>query len=140
MPETSETINARLTLRWYHEVWNEKREATIDELFDPEVRAYGVTDEPLDYEGFKAAWRGLLETIEGFTIVIEDMVAQGDVVAVRLWLSGVHVGPGFGVAASGKTLRFAAQVFTRWKDGKIVEGWNVIDMAAAYRQIGAQVV
>ena len=140
MAETIEAINTRLCYRWYHEVWNERREATIDELFSRNVLVYGVTDETLGFDGFKAAWRGVLETVGDLQLSIEQTVAEGDVVAVRLTIGGIHVGPGFGVAASGRPLAFSATVFTTWKDGQIVEGWNLLDMAAAYRQIGAQVV
>jgi predicted ester cyclase len=131
-----EETNSRLLRRWFQEVWNDRKEAVIDELMPPDVKAYGLDDNPVDREGFRATWRFFLDTFDSLVVDVQDVIAQGDKTAARIVVTGVHSGDGLGVAPTGKPVRFDVQAFTTWKDGKIVEGWNVVDMAAVKRQIG----
>ena len=138
--DATESQNLDLMRRWFQEVWNERREDTVDALCRPDVLCYGLGDEIVGFEGFKAGWRGILATFDDFRIDVDEMIVRGDLVASRLTLSGIHVGPGLGVTPSGKRLSFAAHNFTQWRGGQVVAGWNVIDMASAYRQIGSTIV
>lgn len=126
--------------RWFQEVWNERREETMDELCSRDVIIHGLGDIPCGIEGFRQGWRSTLATFDDFRIDVEDMVASGDRVCSRLTLSGVHVGPGLGVMPSGRRISFATQTFGQWRDGQIAVAWNVFDMAAAYRQIGSTII
>jgi steroid delta-isomerase-like uncharacterized protein len=132
-----EKKNSELVRRWFEEVWNQKCEETLNELLAQDVKAYGIGDLPVDREGFRKGWRDFVETFPDVRVSVDDVVAEGDKTAVRITVTGTHLGPGLGVAPSGKLLTFQAHTMCQWKDGQIVEGWNVIDMVSAYRQIGA---
>jgi predicted ester cyclase len=131
-----EETNTALLHRWFQEVWNERREAAIDELMAPDVKAHGLGPEPLDREGFKSAWRFFLDTFSSLEVEMGDIVAQGEKTAARLVVRGVHTGEGLGIAATGNNVQFDVQAISTWRDGQLIEGWNVVDMAAVHKQIG----
>ncbi|HUQ18404.1 MAG TPA: ester cyclase [Gemmatimonadaceae bacterium] len=54
---------------------------------------------------------------------IDDMVAEGDRVAVRMTVDATHTGPIFGFPATGKVIRNDSIVIYRFKDGQIQERW-----------------
>jgi predicted ester cyclase len=71
-------------------------------------------------EGMKRAFAGLHEQFPDVRVTIESMVAEGDMVAVRLTYRGTD-------AATGKPATWPEVVFTRFSAGKAVESWEIID-------------
>jgi len=70
-------------------------------------------------------------------VTVERTVANGDIVACLLRCEATHGGDHLGVPATGRRVNFPVMTMARYDDGKIVEGWNVLDLLAALRQIGA---
>jgi steroid delta-isomerase-like uncharacterized protein len=66
---------------------------------------------------------------------VDDIVAAGDKVALRLRLSGTHQGDFQGMQASGRTIAYVSHEFYRVADGLIVEEWICSDMASLFRQL-----
>jgi steroid delta-isomerase-like uncharacterized protein len=132
--------NQALVRRWFNEVWNQGREDTIDELFAANGVGYGLGDTeapirgPAGFKPFVANLRGALPDIH---MQIEDMVAEGDRVTVRITVDGTHKGDQLGVPASGRRVQIQGMVMVRIANGQIVEGWNSWDQLGLLRQIGA---
>jgi predicted ester cyclase len=70
-------------------------------------------------------------------VTVEEVIAEGDLTAARLSVTGTHEGDHLGVAPTGRRVSFTGMTFTRWRDGKIVEGWNNVDIPGLMKQIGA---
>ncbi len=70
-------------------------------------------------------------------IKIEDIVAEGDLVAVRASWTGTHRGPlpMMPVPATNRAFAFTGMVFWRIRDGKIVERWATIDRLGLQQQL-----
>lgn len=68
---------------------------------------------------------------------IEDMIAEGDRVAVRLTAHAVHRGDFMGIPAAGKHYTIPEIHIFRLADGQIVEHWHVADILSMMRQLGA---
>jgi steroid delta-isomerase-like uncharacterized protein len=66
---------------------------------------------------------------------IDDLVAAGDKVAIRLTLRGTHQGDFQGLDASGRTIEYVSHEFYRVADGLIAEEWICSDMASLVRQL-----
>ena len=129
-----------LTRRWFEEVWNKGRTEAIDEMFDPEGLAYGLAEDggPLKgTEGFKAFHAAYTSAFPDMRIQVEDVIQEGDKCAVRFSGSGTHTGEGIGLEATNRPVTFTGMSFTRWKNGKIVEGWNEVDISGIMKQLGA---
>jgi steroid delta-isomerase-like uncharacterized protein len=66
---------------------------------------------------------------------IDDVVAAGDRVAVRLTFRGTHAGEFLGIPATGRTIHYVSHEFYRVDDGLVVEEWICSDMASLFRQL-----
>jgi steroid delta-isomerase-like uncharacterized protein len=66
---------------------------------------------------------------------IEDIVAAGDKVAVRLRFRGTHSGEFLGIPATGRAIEYVSHEFYRVADGLIAEEWICSDMATLLRQL-----
>ena len=132
--------NKALVRRWFDEVWNQGREETIDELFAPQGIGYGLGDTdvptrgPAEFKIFASNLRGALPDIH---MKIEDSIAEGDRVTVRITVEGTHKGGQLGVPPTGRRIRIQGIVVVRIANGQIVEGWNSWDQLGLLRQIGA---
>ena len=113
--------NKAVQRRIIDEVINRKDLDLADELFseDHELHpeAPGVTRGP---EGMKRAFAGLHEEFPDIRVEIESMLAEGDMVAVRLTFRGTH-------APTGERAAWPEMVFARFSGGKVVESWEVTD-------------
>jgi predicted SnoaL-like aldol condensation-catalyzing enzyme len=108
--------------RIFDEVINGRNLDLADELYaaghtlHPETS--GVGRGPA---GMKAAFAGLHEEYPDVHVEIESIVAEADLVAVRVTFRGTR-------AASAERAAWPEMVFTRFsEDGKAVESWEVTD-------------
>ena len=68
---------------------------------------------------------------------LEELIAEGDKVAARFTMRGVHTGAFFGVPPSGKKIEVKAMNFYRIAGGKIIEEHGQPDLLGLLQQIGA---
>lgn len=73
----------------------------------------------------------------GHETMIEEIVGEGDIVAVCLTLRGIHAGPFRGLPASGKPFAIGGYRFYKVSDGKIISHRGLIDLPNLLQQIGA---
>ncbi len=66
----------------------------------------------------------------------EDMVAEGDKVAMRMTIRATHQGEFRGVQPTGKPISMTRISIFRVANGKIVEWWHNEDMLGMLRQLG----
>lgn len=66
---------------------------------------------------------------------IEDIVAAGDKVALRLTLRGTHHGEFQGIPATGRAISYVSHESYRVADGLIAEEWICSDAASLFRQL-----
>ena len=128
--------NKTLVQRWFSEVWNEGRADAIDEMLadDAVIQGLGANLQgPAEFKRFHSAYRNAYPDV---TIDVDDLVAEGDMVAVRWSAIGTHRGDGLGFPATGRRAQFTGMVFVRIKEGKLVEGWNNFDQLGMLQQLG----
>ena len=85
----------------------------------------------------KAQLSDVLEAFPDFEATVEDVVTEGETVAMRVTLSGTHEGEFMGIEPTGESFRVGNMVFTRVEDGRIVERWIQPDTLGMLVQIGA---
>lgn len=73
-------------------------------------------------------------------VKVEDIVAEGDRVAVRARWTGTHRGPFplLNAAPTNRTFVLTGMVFWRIRDGKIVERWAILDRLALQQQLASK--
>jgi steroid delta-isomerase-like uncharacterized protein len=105
-------------------------------LFAPDVRFYGFGPEALNWEGVKAAMTEFFTAFPDSRMPLDDVIAEGDRVAMRHSFRGTHKAPFQGIPATDKSVVVTAIVTVRVQDGKVVEGWLNADMFALLQQLG----
>jgi steroid delta-isomerase-like uncharacterized protein len=82
-----------------------------------------------------SAW---LKAFPDFKFKIEDLVAEGDKVAVRYTFTGTHQGKFWGIPPTGKRISATQTNIIRFENGKMVEAWEDYDKAGMMAQLGME--
>jgi steroid delta-isomerase-like uncharacterized protein len=122
--------NRARALRWMQQIWNERRESTIDELMHPDAVGHMEGGDVYGPDGFKAGRASLLDALPDLTIEVEDSVAENDAVVLRWRVTGTHKGSGLGLPPTGKAVNFRGISWFRFADGQMVEGWDSWNLGA----------
>lgn len=109
----------------------------IDDICTEDVLDHSPLGEVSGRADLKAQMRGIRQAFEGFSASVEDVVAEGDTVAMRVRLEGTHVGEFMGVEATGTDVTIENILFTRIEDGRIAERWVQPDLLGVMQQVGA---
>ena len=96
--------NKALMRRWFEEVWNKGRAEAIPDMFADEGIAHGLSDDPASplrgSAGFLPFHTQFREAFPNIEVVVEDQLAEGDLVATRCSVRGKHTGDSLGFAAT----------------------------------------
>jgi steroid delta-isomerase-like uncharacterized protein len=122
--------------RIIEEAVNKGNLAVVDEILAPNYvyhRALGDVKGP---EGLKQFFTMLRAAFPDLNATIEDMVAEGDMVAYRFTLTGTFTGEMMGMPPTGKSMAYPEAHFLRFENGKEVEEFPYADSLILYQQLG----
>jgi predicted ester cyclase len=126
-PDMTTEENKALVRREQEELWNHTGNLdAAQELFAPE-QAEAARQEAADFR------RGFPDVVS----IIEDLIAEGDMVAARWSSRATHLGEYLGVPPTGNQVEFTGISVYRIEGGRIAESWTVEDELGLMRQIGA---
>ena len=66
---------------------------------------------------------------------VQEVVVEGDVEMARVIVTGTITSSLAGVEGTGRSFRIDQAVITHLTDGKVVEAWEIADIAALQAQI-----
>ena len=92
---------------------------------------------PSGREGVKQMTAMMRSAFPDFKATIDDMVAEGDKVVLRMTWKGTHKGEFMGVRPTGKSVSFGVIDIIRIAGGKFVEHWGQMDSMGMMQQLGA---
>lgn len=117
--------NVELVARWFEEVWNQRREETIDELLTDSSICYADQGSLRGPEAFKQRqYFPFLAAFPGLRITVHGLIGEGDEVVVRWSAEGVHRGEGLGFAPTGEAVSLNGLTWVKVRDGKMMEAWQ----------------
>jgi len=87
-------------------------------------------------EAFKQIEAMLLTALPDVHYTVEDLLAEGDKVAVRLTVTGTQHGAFMGIPPTGKHTTVTESAISRIVGGKIAEHWSETDMLGLMQQLG----
>jgi predicted SnoaL-like aldol condensation-catalyzing enzyme len=120
------TENAAVMRRIFEEIINGKKLDLAEELYAEEHALYpNVAGVGRGGAGMKEAFAGLHEQFTDVQAQIESLVAEGDMVAVRVTWSGTNAG-------TGERIFWPEMVFTRFADGRAMESWELVDTGRSW--------
>ena len=130
--------NKQLARRWFEEVWNQGRESAIKEMYHRDGRAIGFPEPDSIINGpeeFAAVCRKFRDIFPDIHVTVDDLVAEGDKVAVLWTATMTHMGDGLGFPASAKKVSLPGSSFLLCHDGQIKEGRNQMDFTKLRLQL-----
>lgn len=132
-----EATNRAVVARFVDEVYNLKRVQAVDDLVAPTH----ASDDPA-MPGVRGP-RDIRLVAEMFHLTfpdwheqIEDMIVEGDKVAVRITATGTHVGYFLDIPPTGRQVTITGHVIYQLAEGQIVAHWAMFDMLGLMRQLG----
>ncbi len=129
--------NKAIVRRFVDEIFVQGRAESVDELLDDSFvgHTWPSTGDPK--ADLKAAIDRTSKALADPEFTIEDLVAEGDRVAVRLTSAATQVGDFMGMPGTGKRYSIEEIHVFRLRDGRVVEHWHQFDQMGMMRQLGA---
>lgn len=128
--------NAEFVRRTFEEGWNQSTFDFLDGRSAAEIVFHynGSTQRvtPDSLPGLVEKWR---QGFPDLRMNVRHVIADGDLVAVDLTLTGTHLGEWAGHQASGVQVSVEEMMVFRFEEGLLVEMWEVFDEQGLRRQI-----
>jgi C-1 hydroxylase len=121
--------------RGFVEAWNRGDVAAMWRFWAPDmvhhdrVRDYGPSE-------VYALMSSFMSTFPDLRFQIEELIAEGDMVAARMTARATQQGEFMGRSADGRPIAVAVMGQVRVVNGRIVEHWNVMDEVHLMQQLG----
>ena len=123
--------------RFYEEVINGKNLAAVDELVADNFVAHDFPpDLPPGPTGLKIIVSAFHTGFPDGHLTIDQMIAEGDIVAIRLTFRGTHTGEFQGIAPTGKAVTVPVLDMVHIVDGKAIELWGGPNQFVLLQQLG----
>ena len=130
--------NKAIIYRLIDEVWNQRKLDILDEIVAPDAVIHSTTVPDLSRgpEGAKQYVRLFWAAFPDLQVTTDDIVAEGDKVALRWSAHGTHEGRLMGIEPTGKPMTITGQAIYQIGAGKIKEDWINADALGMLRQLG----
>ena len=124
--------NKQLVRKIVEEMFNKGRLDVAPEIFAASFVDHGhesMAEKSGGPDGFANFVKAVRVALPDIKATIQQMVAEGDYVAMWNTATGTHRGELFGMPPSGKQISMKDFHFFRFRDGKIVEHWNQVALS-----------
>jgi predicted ester cyclase len=118
--------NKKLACRFW-ELFHDDGMQLVDEIISDDFVHHSWPWVGPGRDGLKDLVANLTSGFSEYHYDIEDVIAEGDKVVVRLSESGAHTGDLFGMPPTGNRFELTAIHILRIDNGKIVEHWREQD-------------
>jgi len=132
MPEDAKSL-----VRQFYDAVGAGNFSVIDELVaDDFVDREVFPGLEANREGVKQFFAMVRSAFPDLRMEVREMLADDDLVAVRVIATGTHEGEFMGMSSSGR--RIEVQVFDlfRIRDGQVTEHWGLMDAMTMMQQLG----
>jgi len=129
--------NKAVVRRFIDEIFLKGDLDAVDQLLTDDFRPHTWGPMPPGRDGVKEAIQRVSAGLSDTKMAVEDVIAEGDRVAVRLTSSAVQSGEFMGMPPSGKRYEIGEIHIFRVQDGRIAEHWHQADFMGMMKQLGA---
>ena len=129
--------NKAIWRRWVEEMNKGKAAAlaVMGEILATDFVAHGALGD-FDHENYKQHGDEYWDAFSDIHMTIDDIVAEGDKIAVRWTWTGTHKGEMMGIPPTNKKVTMWLIQIDRVVGGKIVERWTREDTLGFMQQLG----
>jgi steroid delta-isomerase-like uncharacterized protein len=130
--------NKSIVYRWVEAAWNHGDFSQSEQIYPSTYLLHDTSSPepfrgPAGLRGFISAFRTAMPDLH---MTIEQIVAEGDMVAWRFRAQGTQTGALQGIPASGRVVDITGEVFSRFSDGRWVEDYSNADQLTMLQQMG----
>ena len=123
--------------QFFDNVLNRQDVSASSQILSPDhVAHFAGMPGPLNLAALQDVARGYFAAFPNFHLAPQDVIADGDRVAVRWTWSGTHRGEFMGIPATGRDVEGAGMGIYHVVDGRISEQWITEDMSLLAQQLG----
>ena len=126
-----------LAVRWFEEVWNQRRVETVHELLAVDAPGHMEGQKVIGPKDFLPIHKAMLTMMPDLAVQIEEVLSDGDDAVVRWRINGTHSGAGLGCSPTGQKVSFPGITWFKFRDGQIVEGWDAWNQGGLVLQLQA---
>ncbi len=120
---SEEAKNEQLMRRWVKAVNEEQNITIFDKFMTPDFILHNDAQTPQNLTEVKSSFAELFADTEDFTVKAEDIICQGNRVAVRWSYKYIN-------KETGKIVTGSSVSFDRIQDGKMAEAWEIVGKGA----------
>ena len=135
MTDQIAAANKALLRRFYEEVYVDWNMALVDEVVSPAFTSHDWPEGSTGPQAFRDYYSAIRSAVPDARYEVDDLIADGDRVAVRWRLLGTHLGDFRGIAATGRAIVLRGIAIYRLDDGKLMERWVVSDLHGLVEEI-----
>ncbi len=114
---------------------NERRLGDMDRFAHDELTFNG---DPVSRDDYVASIASHLDAVPDFHWHVEDLVIEGDHVAVRLVDHGTPAKEWLGLQPTGARVELTEYAFYHFRDGRFEHMWYLLDYQGVQRQLGSR--
>jgi predicted ester cyclase len=134
----STDANKAVVRHFVHEVFQELHPEAVDELVSDDFTSHSWPSPTGDGKAdLKQATVRMQSALSDPKFEIEDMVAEGDLVCVRLTSSATQSGEFMGMPPTGRRYTIGEIHIFRIREGEIAEHWHQLDALGMLSQLKA---
>ena len=93
--------------------------------------------EPVSRDDYVAAMRQAVDAVHGYHWRLDDLIVEGDRVAVRLTDTGTPVKEWLGLQPTGRDVTFTEYAVYHFRGGRFEHMWYLLDTESIKRQLAA---
>ncbi len=125
--------------RWNNEGWSGGNYDLAHEIISPNMVVHGAGGQTVGMgpDGLIDLIRTWRTAFPDGRMEIDDLIVDGDTVAIRNTWYGTQEAEFYGVPPSGKKVAVTSVGIDRVTDGLVSEGWGELDMVGMMQQMGA---
>ena len=130
--------NKAITQRFFDEVINGRNFDVIDEIVaDDFVEHETMPGHPTTGpEAIRSNMRMFATAFPDFQITPDEMIGEGDMVAIVATMTGTHKSEFMGIPPTDKSFKVQVIDVVQYRDGKAIAHWGLTDAMAMMEQLG----
>lgn len=129
--------NKALVRRVIEEIVNQGNLEMVNQLISAEYSYFEPTVGSMrGREGYKGIVMTYRSAFPDMKLIIDEQIAEGDVVVTRWRAEGTHRGELMGIAPTGKRVSVQGVVISQVKNGQLTDDFESYDVHGMLRQLG----
>ncbi len=133
---SAEEQNKALVREFFKEAWGKGNVAAVDKFMAADyVEHPRPSTLPPGTEGLKQLIASYRTAFPDLKVALDDIFAEGEMVAFRWSVSGAHLGAWLGIPPTGNHVAATGITLFRVSSGKVVEGWTSMDLSPAEEEL-----